>query len=177
MLHYTFMGDYNRDNRDSRNSRFDRGNSFKRGGFNDRGSSRGSDRAEMYPATCDKCGKSCEVPFKPTMGKPVFCRDCFVRPEGNNDRSGGGERNFNRPRFEERNERPSIAPANFQNNQLEIINNKLDKILQMLTPIKSESTFVAQDDIQVVDSVADMPAQEKTAPQKKTRAPKKKPSA
>lgn len=30
--------------------------------------------------TCTKCGKAASVPFTPTPGRPVFCRDCFVRP-------------------------------------------------------------------------------------------------
>ena len=32
---------------------------------------------EMFKATCSDCGKACEVPFKPTEGKPVRCRECF----------------------------------------------------------------------------------------------------
>ncbi len=32
---------------------------------------------EMHKATCAECGQECEVPFKPTEGKPVYCRDCF----------------------------------------------------------------------------------------------------
>ena len=32
---------------------------------------------EMHKAKCSECGKDCEVPFKPTEGKPVYCRDCF----------------------------------------------------------------------------------------------------
>ena len=34
---------------------------------------------QMHPATCSDCGKECEVPFKPTEGKPVRCRDCFAK--------------------------------------------------------------------------------------------------
>jgi len=36
---------------------------------------------EMHKATCSKCGKECEVPFKPTQGKPVYCKDCYVKPK------------------------------------------------------------------------------------------------
>ena len=39
---------------------------------------------EMHKAVCSKCKKECEVPFKPTEGKPVYCRDCYSkmpRPE------------------------------------------------------------------------------------------------
>jgi CxxC-x17-CxxC domain-containing protein len=32
---------------------------------------------QMYPAVCSQCGKETEVPFKPTAGKPVYCRECF----------------------------------------------------------------------------------------------------
>jgi CxxC-x17-CxxC domain-containing protein len=32
---------------------------------------------EMFPAVCDGCGKETMVPFRPTTGKPVYCRDCF----------------------------------------------------------------------------------------------------
>jgi len=34
---------------------------------------------EMHKATCSDCGKECEVPFKPTEGKPVYCRDCYQK--------------------------------------------------------------------------------------------------
>jgi CxxC-x17-CxxC domain-containing protein len=26
---------------------------------------------------CSNCGKETTVPFRPTQGRPVFCRDCF----------------------------------------------------------------------------------------------------
>lgn len=28
--------------------------------------------------TCSGCGKETTVPFKPTQGRPVFCRQCFT---------------------------------------------------------------------------------------------------
>lgn len=34
---------------------------------------------EMHKATCSDCKCECEVPFKPTEGKPVYCRDCFAK--------------------------------------------------------------------------------------------------
>jgi len=34
---------------------------------------------EMHKAKCTECGKECEVPFKPTEGRPVFCRECFAK--------------------------------------------------------------------------------------------------
>ena len=34
---------------------------------------------EMHKATCSECGKECEVPFKPAEGRPVFCKDCYMK--------------------------------------------------------------------------------------------------
>ncbi len=33
---------------------------------------------EMHKAVCSKCGKECEVPFKPIDGRPVYCKDCYI---------------------------------------------------------------------------------------------------
>lgn len=51
-----------------------------RGGFN-RGPRRdfNSGPREMHKAVCSECKKECEVPFKPTEGKPVYCKDCFSK--------------------------------------------------------------------------------------------------
>jgi len=34
---------------------------------------------EMTDAVCSECGASCQVPFKPTEGKPVYCRECYAK--------------------------------------------------------------------------------------------------
>lgn len=39
----------------------------------------------MYKAVCADCRKECEVPFKPSGERPVYCRECFARKK-----SGGG---------------------------------------------------------------------------------------
>lgn len=63
-----------------------------RGGFRSRpsfggGRPRFGDRGdrgpvEMHKAICDNCGKECEVPFRPTSGKPVYCSSCFEHKGG-----------------------------------------------------------------------------------------------
>jgi CxxC-x17-CxxC domain-containing protein len=30
-------------------------------------------------ATCSQCGKDTTVPFRPTQGRPIFCRECFMQ--------------------------------------------------------------------------------------------------
>ena len=37
---------------------------------------------QMYSATCAECGCQTEVPFRPSMDRPVYCRDCFGRQQG-----------------------------------------------------------------------------------------------
>ena len=32
---------------------------------------------EFHEAVCSQCGVTTQVPFRPTPGKPVYCRDCF----------------------------------------------------------------------------------------------------
>ena len=58
--------------------RFGNDGGFRSGGFN-RGPRRDFGPREMHKAVCSECKKECEVPFKPTEGKPVYCRDCFAK--------------------------------------------------------------------------------------------------
>ena len=44
----------------------------------------------MFQAVCSNCGKDTTVPFQPTSGRPVLCRDCFAASRG--DSGGGGSR-------------------------------------------------------------------------------------
>ena len=86
-------------------------------------------RPEMHEVTCDKCGKQCEVPFKPTEGKPVFCSDCF--------RKDGDSSSSSRSSFESINRNTTSQPE-ISSKQLNEINTKLDKILGILENIEFE---------------------------------------
>jgi CxxC-x17-CxxC domain-containing protein len=33
----------------------------------------------MHDATCSQCNAQTKVPFKPIEGKPVYCRDCYMK--------------------------------------------------------------------------------------------------
>ncbi len=37
---------------------------------------------EMHKATCAECNKECEVPFKPSGDRPVYCKECFSKRKG-----------------------------------------------------------------------------------------------
>jgi len=45
--------------------------------FNNKG--RSDRKPEMYDAICSECGKKCQVPFKPTGSKPIYCSKCFEK--------------------------------------------------------------------------------------------------
>jgi len=73
---------------------------FNRGDrFNDRGGDRG--RPQMHPAVCSNCGKDCEVPFRPTGDRPIYCSNCFKDVGGSDNRSErsgrSDRREFRRP--------------------------------------------------------------------------------
>ena len=34
---------------------------------------------EMTNVKCSDCGVETQVPFKPTEGRPVYCRDCYQK--------------------------------------------------------------------------------------------------
>ena len=42
-----------------------------------------TDDRMLYEAICDKCQKNCQVPFKPTGDKNVYCSVCFSKGEKN----------------------------------------------------------------------------------------------
>ena len=50
--------------------------------FEQRGGGFGGRPREMHKATCADCQKECEVPFKPSGDRPVYCRDCFSKRKG-----------------------------------------------------------------------------------------------
>jgi len=85
------MGNYSRDN-DRRSG----GSNRSFGGNKSYGGGRDSGRPTMHRATCSACGDSCEVPFKPTGNKPIYCSDCFSKQDGGGgrDRDRGGSSRF-----------------------------------------------------------------------------------
>ena len=114
------MANFKSDNRDrdSRNSRGgfrgrSSGNRFGGGRSGGGGGFRRDSRSppEMHDVTCDKCGKECQVPFKPSGDKPVLCSECFSK--------GGGSRSRS-------------SSSGMSSEELGKINTKLDKIIKAL---------------------------------------------
>ncbi len=122
-----------------------------RGGFGggNRGGNFGGDR-EMFQATCSECGKRCDVPFRPTGEKPVYCNDCF-----GGKRDGSFERNDRGSDRGSRNDRPQkefTKPASVTDDRsiielkksVETLNSKLDSMIRMIQDLKPETKVPAK---------------------------------
>ena len=142
------MGNFNRDRRSGAGRSFDR------------------QPVVMHRAVCDKCGKECEVPFRPSGSKPVYCNDCF-RSQGGSDNRRSDDRNFSRPRFDNRNQRPQRQDQQNYRGDFQALNTKLDKILQLLNPSVS-SPVVESVEVEKVQP------EEVVVLEKKPRSPRKK---
>lgn len=95
-----------------------RGRGNKRSNRKDFGD-KNSRRSSMHRAICDNCGKSCEVPFRPTSGKPIYCDTCFDKRNKKDEKSTNDEKQLNQ--------------------QLKELNEKLDKVLNLLSGLESIS--------------------------------------
>lgn len=98
--------------------------------------------AQMHKAVCAECGKTCEVPFRPTGDKPVYCADCFNKKRDSSDsrvsRDYGAPkfgdrfapRADARPAYADRSERPAFKPSpDNSGKQLAEISQKLDRLI------------------------------------------------
>ena len=134
------MGSFRENNRPSfgnrsGGSRFGGGNrggggrSFGGGGFGGRGGDSDRRKFEEHQVTCDKCGKECMVPFKPTSGKPIYCRACM----NTNPRTSSFA--------------PAGAVAGVSAEQFNQLNTKLDKIIAILKELEivSEDEELGED--------------------------------
>lgn len=146
----------------------------KKGGFGNRGGGDRGDRGPvtMHRAVCAQCGKTCEVPFRPTGDKPVFCSDCFggsSNDRGNsrertssfgrdNDRSFSDRKSFDRderPKTysnESRNSAPSITVEDIEKSvqkQFDVLHKKLDRLMEQMNV---KENF--QDAVEKVESVS-----------------------
>ncbi len=52
---------------------------MEQGGMGGFGGGFGGRPREMHKATCADCKQECEVPFKPSGDRPVYCKACFSK--------------------------------------------------------------------------------------------------
>lgn len=168
----------------------------------------------MHRTKCDDCGNKCEVPFKPTGSKPIYCSDCFSN-KGGGGRSGGSDRRGG-GRFDRRQDRPmhkatcddcgSRCEVPFRpsgdkpiycdkcfggsggksgkgscqcEKQFEDLNEKLDKILKLITPVTTVDVKkkVVEKKVAKKPTAKKASAKKKETKKEKKKAPAKKPAA
>jgi CxxC-x17-CxxC domain-containing protein len=164
-------GDRGSDRRDFR----DKGNGFGRHfGGNGGGSS-------MHKAVCGDCGRECEVPFRPSGARPVYCSDCFKNHGGPSAERFGNksfkENNFNqfKPRFEEKKNFSSGSCNCGCKEQFEKLNAKMDRILKVLNPVEAPAEIKSENKAVVEKVIAPKAAVKKEKINaKKVKAKKKK---
>lgn len=87
------------------------------------------DRPVLHSAICNKCGATCEVPFKPNGKKPIYCSNCFRKDDTapRFDHSSASEK----PPYRStpRTPRPEGDDVALQ---LKMLNAKVDRILKAL---------------------------------------------
>ncbi len=105
----------------------------------------------MHQAICDQCGKSCEVPFLPTAGKPVYCNACFETQRGTDNNRGGDrfpQKDFNSYQSPVRTDFGNST--NKGNNdelrkQLELLNAKMDRLIKAVETIANTKPSVTEE--------------------------------
>jgi len=105
---------------------------------------RGSGRPAMHDAVCDECGKDCQVPFKPSGDKPIYCSSCFEKKGGGDrnrsdqrgsyDRNSGGRRDSGRSSQGNMSDRSIVQLVK----TIEILNTKLDAVISRLPQIEQK---------------------------------------
>ncbi len=124
----------------------------KFGGARD-GGDRSERHMELFPAVCSECKKNCEVPFRPSRDKPVYCRDCFRRQDqaprrnfSGSDRSGGDFRRDDRPQREYKPEYPraqSDGGIDALKRQIAALELKVNRILEIVSQQTKKPAFSA----------------------------------
>lgn len=168
MKDFKRSGDFGKKNKGGFDRRDSGNRSFSRGGSGRGGSD--SPRPALHAAVCAECGKSCEVPFKPSGDRPIYCSNCFKSKKDGFTSQRPDNRNFSKPRFESP-ARPS-TPTNSSvptSEQFAKLNTKLDKILSIL-----DSISVEDDDYEVEEEIMELP--EPVKDKKKAKAAKSKKS-
>lgn len=108
------------------NSSFGGRSDFKKKSW-DKGGDFGGDR-QMHDATCSGCGKACQVPFRPSAGKEVFCNDCFGKVKGDET----FVRNDSRSDFGDRAPRSGGQNIDAVVRQLQVVASKLDQLIGLM---------------------------------------------
>lgn len=112
-----------------------------------RGFNAGMQEKRLYQVTCDKCGTDCEVPFRPTGERPVYCRPCLGKGDAP--------------------ERPRGNAGGDNSEQFKVLNAKLDAILKALAPAAPAAKTAKEEVVAKKEDAPKAPAKKKAVVKKK----------
>ncbi|HBV01008.1 MAG TPA: hypothetical protein DEF00_01270 [Candidatus Taylorbacteria bacterium] len=170
---------------------------FRSGDRGERAGGPEGTRREMFKAVCAECGKPCEVPFRPSGDRPVYCKDCFQAMGGpaaqnrgdRDDRGGRGSRGPSPQNSQKRDftPRPSYTlpqQGSGEDKRLDDLKiqlataiSKLDKLINILGNTAHSAPKAAQANTKTLHdtlaSIATTASKKETA---KAKTPKRKPA-
>ncbi len=150
--------------------------SFNRGGGF--GGDRGGDR-EMFTTTCATCSKSCQVPFRPSGERPVYCSDCFrnTREGAPRDFNAAPKRDFAPAPHAQQSAPVADKRIDELKRDVQMISAKLDTIMKMLggqsAPVVTPKPVEKKVEAAPAKPVVAAKKAEKKVVAKKKAAPKK----
>lgn len=108
----------------------------------------------MHSAICAECGERCEVPFRPSGEKPVYCNNCF-----GGKRAGGNDRLDRRVKSTFSRSATNHESGNNLKSEIDSIISKLDQLTEAVQKLAERKT---------------VPQKEEKTPEAKTKITKKK---
>ena len=104
---------------------------------------------QLFSATCSECQKQCDVPFRPSNDKPVYCSACFGMKKSGHESRNNEQRNHSTEKRSFQKDRQNYArhnneqrPEHNRNDagiadlkrQMNGLEKKLNKILDLINP-------------------------------------------
>lgn len=114
-------------------------NDHQQGGYKgDKGKQHFGGPKQLFSAICADCRKPCQVPFRPSGDKPIYCKDCFMKRK---EKTAGDTWRAEAPQGGS--PKQSSAPVKPQQStdgvqlidlkrQMDVMSEKLDMLLQKL---------------------------------------------
>jgi CxxC-x17-CxxC domain-containing protein len=132
-----FSGGHNKNREHGGHGKFGAGkrNDFHGGGHVRR--EHAFDTPQLFAAVCSDCGKGCEVPFRPSAEKPVYCSACFGKKKHSNDKDARNAVRVPEFRQQETKNKSTNSESESTNNvllkQLSSLESKVNTILEIIS--------------------------------------------
>ncbi|KKW10916.1 MAG: hypothetical protein UY50_C0024G0006 [Parcubacteria group bacterium GW2011_GWA2_49_9] len=100
---------------------------------------------QLFSAICADCRKPCQVPFRPSGDKPIYCKDCFMKRKektaGDTWRSDAPQSGSPKQNSTPAKPQPSSGGVQLVDlkRQMDVMSEKLDALLQKLEGVGTKA--------------------------------------